>query len=70
MNKPIPPCGAKMDCQKRTTGCHSNCIDYIFFQAANEARSEAIRKEKELQQAPIERCNKLTEKVKKRHRRK
>lgn len=55
MNKPIPPCGVNIDCPKRTSSCHSDCIEYLFFQVENEARSAALRKEKEIRQAPVER---------------
>lgn len=67
MNKPMPPCGINMDCPKRTSSCHSDCIDYLFYQAKNEAWSESIRKDKEIRQAPVERGVKLS-KYKNRHR--
>lgn len=66
MNKPIPPCGVNMDCPKRTSSCHSDCIEYLFFQVENEARSAALRKEKEIRQAPVERGVKISNKISKR----
>ena len=66
MNKPMPPCAENMDCPKRSPNCHSNCIEYLFFQVRNEVRSAAIRKEKEIRQAPVERGVKISNKISKR----
>ena len=53
MNKPVPPCD--INCPKRSSECHSDCIDYLIYQAKNEVRSDSIRKDKEIRQAPVER---------------
>lgn len=66
MNKPMPPCGIADKCSKRSSDCHSHCIDYLFYQAKNEVRSEAIRKAKEVRQAPVERGVKISNKINKR----
>lgn len=65
MNKPLPPCVS--DCPKRSPDCHGNCIEFLFYQAKNEARSAEIRKDKEIREAPVERAVKLS-KYKNRHR--
>jgi hypothetical protein len=41
----VVPC---KDCQKRKVGCHSTCKEYKEFSVANEARREAIKREKEI----------------------
>lgn len=58
--------GCNKDCPKRSTDCHSNCIDYLFGSAMNEIKNEKIRKDKELIQAPIERGVKISKKFNKR----
>lgn len=46
------PC--PIECEKRTATCHSDCIDYIFFEAANELDREKRYKESQMMSGYIE----------------
>lgn len=59
----VVPC---KDCQKRKVGCHSDCAEYKEFSAANEARREAIKREKEIDRFFTSNASRrLNEKIKK-----
>ena len=65
MNKPMPPCGENVDCPKRSPDCHSNCIDFLFFQIAREKEREAITKEAIQRAAPIIRNRTIRDNIQK-----
>lgn len=45
------------DCSERYPGCHSKCKEYKAFREALDARAEAIRKCKQIEQLAIRKIN-------------